>query len=172
MHRISPRFVTVVFALLLAAFATQAQPQETPPATLAIAREGAKATVEGAALDSSGQIMPNAIVRLRDARTGQIVATGHTDKVGLFHFASVEPGLYVAEIVGTDQTVVASSWLLTVDPGEFVSATVRLPFRLPIFGGFLGNSVPSAVSILSAAAASGVLATSVTGVQVCEMPTR
>jgi hypothetical protein len=169
MYRISPRFVTVVFACSLTALAAQAQPQQVP--TLAIARAGADATVQGTAVDALGRVLPKAVVRLRDARTGQIFATDLSDKAGLFSFGSVDPGLYVVEIVGPDKTVLAASSLLSVDPGQVVSTALRLPFRLPMFGGFLGNSVPSATSVLSAAAASGVLATSVTGEQVCEMPT-
>jgi hypothetical protein len=169
MPHMSPRFLTVVLAFSLAAFAMPAQSQQVSPRV--IPGEAGKATVEGTALDSSGQAMPNALVRLRDARTGQILATEHTDKAGLFSFSPVDPGLYIVEIVGSDRTVLAASPLLTVDSGQAVSTVVRLPVRTGMFG-FLGKTVPTAAIILSAAGAAGILATRATGEQPCEMPTR
>src|SRR5438477_428764 len=53
--------------------------------------------------------------------------------------------------------------LLAVTAGHRVSTIVKLPFRTPPLGGVLGRTVPQAAAILSAAAASGILATKVTG---------
>ena len=75
----------------------------------------------------------------------------------------VDPGSYIVELVGTDQSILAASQILNVNAGEAVSAVVKLPFRLPAFGGLLGHTVPSATAVSSAAAASGVMATAVTG---------
>jgi hypothetical protein len=86
-----------------------------------------------------------------------------TDKAGLFVFRAVEPGSYIVELVGADQTVLAASDLLNVDAGDAVSAVVKLPFRLPPFGGLLGHTVASAAAIAATAAAAGVLAAPVTG---------
>ena len=120
------------------------------------------ATIQGNALNSTYGELPNAIVRLRDARSGGILDTQLTDKSGLFAFRPIDPGAYIVEIVGNDQTLLAASQMLTVAAGEAVSAIVKLPFRIPPFGGLLGHTVQSAVAVSSAAAATGVLATTVT----------
>lgn len=118
--------------------------------------------IKGNALDSSNRILPHTAVRLRDARGGRIVDTQVTDRSGLFEFHSVEPGSYVVEIVGSDQTILAASQLLNVNAGDAISAIVKLPFRIPPFAGVLGHSTPSAIAVATAAAASGVLASQAT----------
>jgi hypothetical protein len=127
------------------------------------------ATIRGNALTSTNGSLPAAAVRLRDARIGQIVETQMTDSSGLFAFSSLDPGSYIVEIVGQDQTsVLAASQVLNVGAGEAVSAVVKLPFRIPPFAGLLGNSTPSAAAVTAQAAASGVLATRVSGTATCE----
>jgi hypothetical protein len=125
--------------------------------------ESVRSTVQGSALNSTNEVLPNTIVRLRDARTGRIVSVTRTDNAGLFVFHSVEPGMYIAELVGADQSVLAAGQLLNIDPGQFVSTVVKLPYRNPPFGGLFGHTVASAAAVTSAAAAAGVLATTVTG---------
>lgn len=120
------------------------------------------AMIQGNALNSTYGELPNAIVRLRDARAGGILDTQLTDKSGLFAFRPIDPGAYIVEIVGENQAILAASQLLTVGAGEVVSAVVKLPFQIPPFAGFLGNTMGSAAAVSSAAAASGVLATTVT----------
>ena len=120
-------------------------------------------TIQGNALDSTNGPMSNVLVRLRDARLGRIVDTLTTDASGLFAFQAVDPGSYIVELLSEDGNVLASSQILNVSAAEVVSAVVKLPFRIPPFGGLLGHSVPSAVAVTAAAATSGVLATSVAG---------
>src|SRR5690349_2147563 len=59
--------------------------------------------IQGNALSSTNSILPNAPVRLRDARAGHILQTQITDQAGLFSFAGVEPGSYIVELMGQDQ---------------------------------------------------------------------
>ena len=118
-------------------------------------------TIQGNALNSSNGILADTTVRLRDARFGRIVNTAITDKSGLFTFGVVDPGSYVVELMGNDQTILAASQILNVDAGATVSAIVKLPFRIPPVGGLFGHTVASAVAVSAAAAASGVLARSV-----------
>jgi hypothetical protein len=133
------------------------------PTVLPGTSESAFTTIQGNALDSMSGSLPNAAVRLRDARLGGIVDTQLTDGSGLFAFRAVDPGSYVVELMGNDQSILAASQVLDVDAGQAVSAIVRLPFRIPPFAGLLGHSAAQAATITSAAAAAGVLATSVTG---------
>ena len=132
------------------------------PRVLGTARTVALTTIQGNALTSTNGVLPNVVVRLRDARAGRIRDTQTTDRAGLFAFHSVEPGTYVVEIVGNDQTILAASQMLNVDAGNSVSAIVKLPFRVPPFGGLLGHTVQSALAVSAAAGASGILAAKVT----------
>jgi hypothetical protein len=129
----------------------------TVPRVLPGTRPDVFTTIQGNALTSTNGSLPNAMVRLRDARVGQIVDTQLTDKSGLFAFNTIDPGSYIIEIINGDQ-VLAASQLLNVNAGEAVSAVVKLPFRIPPFAGVLGNSTPSAAAVTTQAATSGVLA--------------
>jgi hypothetical protein len=123
--------------------------------------ESAFTLIQGNALNSTNGQLANSLVRLRDARLGRIVDTQVTDHSGLFAFRGVDPGNYVVELVGNDQTVLAASQMLSVDAGEAVSAVVRLPFRVPPFSGLLGRTAAQAATVAAAATASGVLAENV-----------
>src|SRR5205085_7935454 len=95
---------------------------------------------------------------------GQIVETQMTDQAGIFTFRTVDPGSYIVELLGQDRaSVLASSQILYLGPGQAISAVVKLPFKVPPFAGVLGNTVPSATTVLSQAAASGVLAAQISG---------
>jgi hypothetical protein len=129
-------------------------------------------TIQGNALTSTNAFLPNANVRLRDARLGQIVEARMTDQAGIFTFRAVDPGSYIVEIIGPDRaSVLGASQVLYLGPGEVVSAVVKLPFRVPPLAGVLGNTVPSAAAVATQAAASGVLAAQISGAPTCPGPT-
>jgi hypothetical protein len=132
-------------------------------AALARAKDNALTTIQGNALNSTNGQLNGVVVRLRDAHFGRIVDTQMTDKSGLFAFKALDPGSYIVEIVSNNQSILAASQMLHVNAGEAVSAVVKLPFRIPPFAGVLGNSSPTAVAMMLTAAASGVLATTVSG---------
>jgi len=119
-------------------------------------------TIQGNALSSTNGALADAVVRLRDARIGRIIDSQISDKSGLFAFKAVDPGSYIVEIVGNDQTILAASQMLNVNAGEAVSAVVKLPFRIPPFAGLLGNTTPSALAVTAAAGSAQVLAAQVT----------
>jgi hypothetical protein len=129
-------------------------------AAVARAKERALTTIQGNALDSTNGQMNGVIVRLRDARFGRIVDTQVTDKSGMFAFKAIDPGTYIVEMMSNDQSILAASQLLSVNPGEAISAVVKLPFRIPPFAGILGSttSTPTAAAIATQAAASSVAA--------------
>jgi hypothetical protein len=132
---------------------------------LAGTRPNVFTTIQGNALNATNGVLANTPVRLRDARFGRIVDTGITDRSGFFAFRSLDPGSYVVELLGNDQTILAASQILSVDAGSTVTAIVKLPFKMPPFGGLLGHTSASALAILSVAAASGVLAMQVPGTE-------
>lgn len=136
--------------------------QATAPRLLAGTKPNVLTTIQGNALSSTNGALPNAIVRLRDARMGRIVDTQISDPSGIFTFKAVDPGTYIVEIMGNDETILAASQLLNVNAGEAISAVVKLPFRIPPFGGVLGNSTASAIAVIAAAASAQVLAAQAT----------
>ncbi len=119
-------------------------------------------TIRGTATTSGNSPLPHAVVRLRDARFGRIVGTQTTDASGAFSFNTLDPGSYVVEVMGNDG-VLAASPIINVNAGDVATAAVRLPLRLPMTARFVNHAGPSAGAVLSAAAASGVLARTVSG---------
>jgi hypothetical protein len=116
-------------------------------------------TIHGNALDSTNGKLPNATVRLRDARFGRIVDTQYTDHSGMFTFSTLDPGSYIVEIVANDQSILAASQLLNVHGGEAVSAIVKLPFRIPPFASVMGTATTQAAAgVALEAAATGITA--------------
>jgi hypothetical protein len=127
--------------------------------------------IQGNALTVTDEALTSATVRLRDARAGQIIGSQTTDGAGLFAFPTVDPGSYVVELLGVDQTsVLAASQILFVGPGEAISAVVKVPFTVSPFAGILGRSTPSADAVTTHAASSGVLAAQIAGAPTCLTP--
>jgi hypothetical protein len=141
-------------------------PARTPVRMLPGTRGNVLTTIQGNALDSANGSLRDSLVRLRDARFGRIVDTQLTDKSGLFAFRALDPGSYIIEILGQDQSILAASQMLSVNAGEAVSAVVKLPFRFQPLSGVIGQTVGQAATVTSAAAASGVLATEIAGAPV------
>jgi hypothetical protein len=124
--------------------------------------------IQGNALTAANTALSDTAVRLRDARSGQIVNTVSTDKSGLFAFHDVDPGSYVVEIIGEDHaSVLAASQLLNVGAAEAVSVIVKLPFKVPPLAKVFGGSTSSAVAVAAQAASAGILATQVSGAETC-----
>jgi len=133
-------------------------------------RDNIVTTIQGTVLTSGNSALVNGTVRLRDARSGRVVYTTITDASGGFAFRTIDPGTYIVEIVGKDQTVLAASELITVNSGDLVAAVVKLPSHVPALGGVLGNTASSALAITAEAAGLGILATRVSGSPVSGRP--
>jgi hypothetical protein len=104
-------------------------------------------------------------VQLRDAQSGRVVATGATDKAGAFSFNGIQPGTYIVEVLGGDQSVLAASSILTLHAGEALSIALTVP--LVAAGGLLGSTVATAGMIAAGAAAAGILAVKKVGDPTC-----
>src|SRR5262245_21003785 len=133
---------------------------------LATVRPEAFGTIQGNALSSTNGQLSNQPVRLRDVRFGRIIDTQVTDALGIFTFMGVDPGSYIVEIVGDDQSTLAAGPVLNINAGEAISTLVKLPFRVPPFAGVLGRATTTA-ALLTAAATSGVLAITTVGEPTC-----
>ena len=152
---------------------TMARAATTPraPRLLPGTKSNIFTTIQGNALNSTNGALSNSAIRLRDARFGRVVDGTITDSSGLFSFKTVDPGSYIVEVMSTDQaTVLAASQIINVNSGDAVSAVVKLPFRIQPFAGVLGNTAPSAAAVTTEAAASGVLATTVSGQPTSDRP--
>ena len=158
----TPLRIAVVLVALGAVHMSAQAPGRAAAKLLPGTRSNVTTTIQGNALSSTNGALPNALVRLRDARLGQIIESQVSDKSGLFAFKAVDPGNYIVEIISNDQTVLAASQMLSVNAGDAVSAIVKLPFRIPPFAGLLGNSAPSAAAVTTEAAASSILAVTAT----------
>lgn len=162
--------VTVGMFVVSSFVAAAAPPGGQAPAPVARAvarvlpgtRAGVLATIQGNALDSTNGALVTTMVRLRDARLGGIVDSQLTDSSGLFVFKGVDPGSYIVEIIGNDQSILAASQMLNVSAGDTISAVVKLPFRISPFAGVFGDSTASAILVIAAAASAGVLSAAAT----------
>src|SRR5581483_4507427 len=67
----------------------RAIPPRTPPRLLPGTRAGVFSTIQGNALSETNASLSNAVVRLRDARLGQVIDAQTTDKAGLFTFRGI-----------------------------------------------------------------------------------
>jgi hypothetical protein len=125
-----------------------------PPLPAAAQKLISATMIHGNALDSTDRPLVNATVRLRDARFGRIVDTQYTDQSGIFAFKAIQPGTYIVEILGPDQSILAASELLTVNAGEALLAVVKLPFQVPPFAELMApsNSRSATLLVLQAAA--------------------
>src|SRR5262249_38367954 len=124
----------------------------------AIVSPNAFGTIQGNALNSTNGQLPYVTVRLRDARFGRVMGSQVTDQTGLFTFNKIDPGSYVVEITGDDDTVLATSELLNINGGEAISAVVKLPFRMTPFADILAGPVPNTASaIMTQIAATALL---------------
>jgi hypothetical protein len=138
--------------------ATSAPVQPPRPTVLPGTPSAAFATIHVSAVSATNTALPGHLVRLRDARYGRMVAANTTDEAGTFTFRDVDPGSYIIELLAGNQSVQATSALLSVDAGAVVFAVVRLPSRLEPAAGFFDRGVARAGAVIAAAAAAGVLA--------------
>jgi len=122
-------------------------------------RSNILSVIQGTALNRNDAPMPDTLVRLRDARFGRVVQTQMTDKAGMFAFKVVDPGSYIVELLGTDQTLLAASQILNVNAGDAILAVVKLPLSVTPFAGLLSSSIaPTAAMMATQAAATGIAA--------------
>jgi hypothetical protein len=140
------------------AVSAQSPSRITKPTVLPGTPASAFATIHCQALTATNQPLANVSLRVRDARLGRIITTQKTDAEGRVGFDQMDPGSYIIELIGDDQTIRATSQLLHVNAGEVIATVVRLPSRLAVFAGLLSHSAPQAAAIAAAAAAAGVLA--------------
>jgi hypothetical protein len=118
----------------------------------------AEMLIEGSARTSNNAPVIRAVVRLRNARTGRIVAQTLSDANGGFSFRVAEPGVYVPELLDENGRILAAGDMLTIELGYTVATLIKVPAQVPAFGWFRD----AAGAIVSAASSAGVLAVAAT----------
>jgi hypothetical protein len=151
------RLLSAVGALAFVAAPLYAQtaPNLVPgtPNLLHGTRTGVLSTIAGKAVNSVNVPAGNTLIRLRDVRSGHVVATTITDKAGQFEFRAVDTGSYIAEMMSSSgEIVLASSSILYVGSGEILSTLLKVPLSTPAIGTLLFDSVPAALSAVTSAA--------------------
>ena len=156
--------IAVVAAVAVTAGGVPISAQQAAPNALQSTRAGLFSTIQGTAVNWTNAPMANSPIRLRDARLGRVIDRTTSDRFGAFEFRNLEPGSYVAELMtGNGDAVLAASPIINVGSGQTVATLVKVVLKTPPLGGAFGNSLTSAFAITAAAAAAGVLATSVAG---------
>ena len=117
------------------------------PQMLAAAK--AAGTLTGIARTTAGQPLAGHSVRVRDVRTGDVVATSRTGANGDFLVAALDPGSYVVEIVDVAGRIIGVSTIATVAEGR--TATLAVTVAATHLVGGLG-----AIAITSIIVASGL----------------
>jgi hypothetical protein len=105
--------------------------------------------VIGSAWRSDSQPYPDARIRLRDVETGRAAARTISDADGRFRFEGCEPGVYVVELLSTEDKVLAVGDLFGVAAGGQATTLVRLGAKAPWFAGFFGNAAAAAIAAAS-----------------------
>jgi carboxypeptidase family protein len=140
------RIIVLVLALTFAL-------QSASTLAFAAAAQGT-ATLAGTARSSSGQLIENCTVQLRDVLTGQLVGTTKCDRAGAFVFTNLNPGNYVVEVVNAEGVVIGTSAVSTVAAG----ATVAVSVTAATAAGATTGGISTALIVTTLAAAAGVAA--------------
>jgi hypothetical protein len=118
----------------------------------------AKATgaLTGVARTTAGQPLADHSVRVRDVRTGDVVATSRTGANGAFVVAALEPGNYVVEIVDVAGRIVGVSTIAAVAEGRTATLTVTAVGTPPV-GGRISAVALTSIIVASALGITGLV---------------
>lgn len=165
MHvRLSAALASVVLSTSLVSAQGAARPG-TAAATKGVkaARQSANAAaqkastirslINGTAIDSDQQPLPNATIRLRNIEKNEIEQVVTANEMGEFSFIARPDVPYVVEIADQAGRIVAVGDVIMANAGEVAGAVVALPARLPALAGVFGDT---ASSIMSAVTGTGL----------------
>jgi hypothetical protein len=116
----------------------------------------ATGALTGVARTTAGQALADHSVRVRDVRTGDVVATSRTGANGTFLVAALQPGSYVVEIVDVAGRIVGVSTIATVMGGSTATLTVTA-VSTSLVGGRIGAVGISAIIAASALGITGLV---------------
>jgi hypothetical protein len=165
-------FVLAVVALLNGRMSFAAQ---APAAT---------GTIQGTAQNSTGQVLSNYTVQLRNLQTGQLAGATTSNAAGSFSFGALNPANYVIEVVNQAGAIVGTSSAVLVTAGATVTISVTTSAVAAIAAsgaaaataaagsGATIAGVSTAVAITTAAAGAGITGVVVAATQEEASPSR
>src|SRR5882762_5341237 len=106
---------TIVIAMMVSALPVSAAGRPAGQAQ-------ATGAIQGTAIRSTGQTLPNFTVQLRNLQTGQLAGSTTSIAAGSFSL-TLNPANYVVEVVNQAGTVVGSSSAVAVTAGATVTVT-------------------------------------------------
>jgi hypothetical protein len=127
----------------------------------ALAQQGAN--INGVAQSADKAPLRNYSVQIRNANSGQLVATTTSNQAGEFAFTNLQSGSYVVEIVDASGKVVGLSSAINVGAGATMTVTVNATaaaIAKAKAGGFslFGLGPTASVAVIGAATAAAVTA--------------
>jgi Carboxypeptidase regulatory-like domain len=110
----------------------------------AAGQTAASGSLSGTASSSSGQVMANTILHLRNLETGELAGATTSSAAGQFSFVGLNPGTYAVEVLNASGRIVGTSGSVAIGDGAAVTG--------------VSVTASAAVSASDASAASGVAA--------------
>src|SRR5262245_61500659 len=132
-----------------------------------VARAQATGGIQGTATSSSGQVLSNVPVHVRNLQNGLLAGSTTSSAIGRFSFAGLNPGYYVVEVANQSGPIVGRSQVLAATAGATVTVMVSaFATAGAAFGGSAAQAttpaathgVRTAVIITTIAAAAGIAA--------------
>ena len=115
------------------------------------------ASVAGTATSSTGEVLVNATIQLRDLATGTVSGTTRSSSTGDFSFAAVAPGNYVVEILNAAGQVVGTSASISVAPGAGLTGVAVSVTAAGVRAAASATGISTIFAVTTAAAAAGVV---------------
>ena len=116
------------------------------------------ASIAGTATSSTGEILVNATVQLRDLATGRVSGTTTSSSTGAFSFAAIDPGNYVVEVFNAAGQVVGTSASISVAAGATLTdVAVSATAAAVTVAAASVAGISTIVAVTTAAAAAGVV---------------
>jgi hypothetical protein len=129
-------------------------------------------TIRGTAQSSTGQVLSNYNVQLRNLQTGELVDSTTSDAAGSFSFGGLSTARYVIEIVSQAGAIVGTSSAITVTAAATVTVSVTAPATAAIAATGAIAGVSTATTIAAVAAAAGIAGVAVAVTQEEASPSR
>ena len=115
MKRLVRSFGVLVLSGVLGAYGS------THVLAAAAGQAAAAGSLSGTASSSSGQVMANTVVQLRNLATGQLAGSTTSNVAGQFSFIGLNPGNYAVEVVNAAGQIVGTSASVAVSAGAAVT---------------------------------------------------
>ena len=133
------------------------------PATAArLGAQAQLASLAGTATSSTGDILANVAVQLRDLATGQLVGTTTSTATGTFSFAGLQAGNFAVEVVSAAGNIVGTSASVGVAAGASVTGVTVSASAAAVAGAAGGVAGATAGAVGGGTAAATTTATIVT----------